>query len=129
MHEFIYCRMCGARNPENNYKCTQCGFELHPPNRPDILVADDNTLGGLIPYKNVCALWSYYLGVFSLLPLLGIAPGIAAVILGCRGITCSRRHPELRGRVHAWVGLVLGSLCAAGNVTAIILVVRLLTEY
>jgi len=33
--------------------------------------AGDNT-GGLIPYKNPKALIAYYLGIFSLFPLLGL---------------------------------------------------------
>ena len=64
--------------------------------------------GGVIPYKNVPALIGYYLGVFSILPLFPI--GIAALVLGILGLRKRRRHPEVKGAVHAWIGIVGGGL-------------------
>src|SRR4051812_47452857 len=76
-----YCPKCGQQNLENNFRCTRCSFILHD-DRPRVVVADDNTMGGLIPYKNAKSLWAYYLGIFSLIPCFGIPIGIAAVTLG-----------------------------------------------
>jgi hypothetical protein len=66
--------------------------------------------GGVIPYKNVPALIAYYLGVFSLIPCLGIPLGIGAVILGIIGLVKYKKTPQVRGVVHAWIGIALGSL-------------------
>lgn len=62
--------------------------------------------GGVIPYKNVPALIGYYLGVFSILPLFPI--GIAALILGIAGLKKRREQPEVKGAVHAWIGIIAG---------------------
>jgi hypothetical protein len=75
----------------------------------DRLPEGDST-GGVIPYKNPKALIAYYCGVFSLIPCLGIAPGIAGVILGIMGLRYRAEHPETKGTAHAWIGIVLGGL-------------------
>lgn len=116
--ESIFCAKCGQKNNENNYKCTACGFILHPEQR----YKTDDSLGGLIPYKNACALWSYYLGVFSLIPCLSIPLGIAALVLGIQGLKHAKRHPESKGKAHAWIGIILGSLCAVVNLIVIALI-------
>ncbi|KPK83568.1 MAG: hypothetical protein AMJ81_07950 [Phycisphaerae bacterium SM23_33] len=64
----------------------------------------------MIPYKNVPALVGYYLGIFSLIPCLGVLLGIAAVVLGILGLRKAGRQPEVKGKVHAWVGIVIGGL-------------------
>jgi hypothetical protein len=71
-------------------------------------VAGDAT-GGMIPYKNPSALTSYYLGLFSLFPAIGLLLGIAAIVLGIRGIKYYKRHPQVRGIVHAWIGICSGT--------------------
>jgi hypothetical protein len=70
----------------------------------------------IIPYKNPPALTSYYLGIFSLfscLPLvgfIGVAMGIAALVLGIKGLKRVRANPECKGTAHAWIGVVLGAI-------------------
>jgi hypothetical protein len=71
-----------------------------------------DSTGGLIPYKNPSALIAYYCGVFSLFPVLGFFLGLAGLILGIRGLRFAKEHPETKGQVHAWIGIVMGSLCA-----------------
>lgn len=66
--------------------------------------------GGLIPYKNGPALLAYYLGLFSLIPGLGSPLGIAAFILGLKGLAKRKREPHVRGTVHAWVGIIMGGI-------------------
>jgi hypothetical protein len=121
MEGIIFCRKCGQKNQENNHKCTQCGFELHAPAPPQYVVTDDNTMGGLIPYKNAPALWAYYLGIFSLIPIVGLPLGLAALVLGIKGEAKARQHPETQGKVHAWVGIVLGGVCALGNILLVLM--------
>ncbi len=74
--DYIFCRQCGTRNAGNNFKCTQCGTVLHLPPQPGYVISDDMSMGGLIPYKNPKALWAYYLGIFSLFPMLGFPLGV-----------------------------------------------------
>ena len=69
-----------------------------------------DTTGGLIPYKNKCALIGYYLGVFSILiPVVG---GIASVVLGIMGLIAKKKNPAVRGTAHAIVAIVLGIVTA-----------------
>ena len=118
----IFCTQCGARNKENNYKCTRCGKILHQA-PVQFAAVEEGTLGGLIPYKNENALFSYYLGVFSLIPLIGGVLGIVAVVMGLKGLKHAKSHPEAGGKVHAWVGIVLGGLCAFVTILLVLLLI------
>jgi len=66
--------------------------------------------GGMIPYKNAPALLAYYLGVFSLVPCLGFFVAVPAVVLGIVGLRNAKRNPVVRGQVHAWIGIIAGSI-------------------
>ena len=79
--------------------------------------------GGLIPYKNPPALTAYYLGVFSLIPLLGCLLGPAALIMGVIGLRKRKKQPQCRGAAHAWTGIVLGGLSTAGHLAVVVLFV------
>jgi hypothetical protein len=78
-------------------------YPVYPP-------ADDNLLNTLIPSHNPNALTSYYLGIFSILPLIGTIMGIIAVILGIKGLKLAKQYPQVRGTTHAWVGIITGIL-------------------
>ncbi|MGO9275047.1 MAG: zinc ribbon domain-containing protein [Terriglobia bacterium] len=122
----MYCPKCGDPNDDNNYRCPRCGTHLHAaPDAPaPITVADDAaTLGGLIPYKNPSALIAYYLGVFSLIPFLGIPLGIAALIYGLKGLKYAREHPESKGKIHAWIGVGVGGFFGFAYLIVALLVV------
>jgi hypothetical protein len=114
----IYCPACGLPNLENNFRCTNCGSELHQPVATAVLVEDP--LLTLIPLKNLPALWAYYLGVFSLIPCFGVFLGIAAIVLGFMGTAHARKHPEARGAIHAWAGILLGLLVLLGHLSVIV---------
>ena len=101
------CPKCRTPNDDNNFKCRNCQEILHPP-APRVVTTADDTLGGMIPSKNGAALGAYYLGIFSVLPFLGIPLGIAALILGVKGLRKAREHPEVKGKIHAWVGIIGG---------------------
>jgi hypothetical protein len=118
----MYCSKCGTLNDDNNYKCVSCGQILHGAEQR-ITVEADTTLGGLIPYKNSPALIAYYLAVFSLIPCVGLILGIPAFILGIRGLGLAKRHPEAKGKAHAWTGVILGGICALLNLAAIVVYV------
>ena len=87
---------------------------IHQAHQP-ITGANTDATGGVIPYKNPLSLVGYYLAVFSLIPILGLALGIAAVILGVLGFRAYQKEPRKRGQVHAWVAIILGSLTSLAN--------------
>ena len=72
---------------------------------------------GIVPYKNPKALIAYYLGVFSIIPGLGIA----AFILGILGLRYAKANPEAKGVVHAWIGIIVGGLFGFGYLVLVIL--------
>ncbi len=114
----IYCVACGTKNSENNFRCTQCGAMLHESSAPAVRMEDP--LLALVPYKNASAVWAYYLGVFALIPCFGCLLAIAAIVMGFLGLGNAARHPEAKGKIHAWVGIILGTLVLCGHVAAIV---------
>jgi hypothetical protein len=80
-------------------------------------------LNVIIPFKNVRALVAYYLGVFSLIPFLGIPLGLAGFTLGILGLKFRRQHPTAGGVVHAWIGIILGGLCGFGYLALVVFVI------
>ena len=61
----------------------------------------------LIPAKNPSALIGYYLGVGSLIPLLGFVLALPALICGIIGVVKSNSNPEVGGKGHAITAIVL----------------------
>jgi len=86
------------------------------PTAPPVTTLPDSGLNKIIPYRNGLALAAYYCGVFALIPILGAVLGWVAFGFGVAGLRAARRNPGIGGKVHAWVGIVLGALCAPGNV-------------
>ncbi len=82
-----------------------------------------------LPYRNQPALFGYYLAVFSLIPCLGLPLGAAAVFLGARGWRAAREHPDVRGKGHALVALVLGGLTLAANLAALLWVLLSISSW
>lgn len=80
----------------------------------------DSGLNKVIPYRNVPALVGYYCAVFALIPFLGIILGLAAFALGIAGLRVARQNPAAGGKVHAWVGIILGGLCGFGYLALLI---------
>jgi hypothetical protein len=78
-------------------------------------VTADSTVGGLIPYKNAQALWAYYLGIFALIPCIGI-PAIvySAQVVGkvqagdIQGAIEASNKAKMRAWISFGVGLVGG---------------------
>jgi len=69
---------------------------------------NSDAIATLIPYKNKCALIGYYLGIVSLLPVIGLPFAIAALILGFLGLKHKNKHPESHGTAHAIVAIIGG---------------------
>lgn len=84
---------------------------------------EGDATGGVIPYKNPTALMSYYCGVFSLIPGLGLILGPIALVLAFLGFRAKSKNPQVKGTGHAIVGMVLGGLVTLGHIVLIILMV------
>ncbi len=63
---------------------------------------------GLFLNKNPQALLAYYIGLLSLLPVLGLGMAPTALILGVKGLKYARQNPIVKGQAHAWIGIVCG---------------------
>lgn len=94
---------------ESPYRVPESHAQLQRPQSADGAGEGDST-GGLIPYKNPQALIAYYLGLFSLFPLLGFFLAVPAFVLGIIGLKNRRRNPAVKGSVHAWIGIVMGAI-------------------
>jgi hypothetical protein len=75
-----------------------------------------------IPYKNPKGLIAYYVGLFSLVPCLGLLLGPAGIILGIMGLRYSKANPQARGAGHAIAGIVLGAVGSLANYGVLLLV-------
>lgn len=95
--------------------------ELPPGYPPHHGPAQGDSTGGLIPYKNPPALIAYYMSIFTLLCCITPVPlGIAPVVLGIIGLQKRARQPEVKGSVHAWIGIVLGGISTIGSLLMLI---------
>jgi hypothetical protein len=72
--------------------------------------SDDGGLATLIPHRNPKALAGYYVGFFSLIPILGLILAPVAIVLCILGIRHGSRNPKVKGTIHAVVGLILAIL-------------------
>ena len=105
----MYCINCGTQNDDSNTTCCKCGHTL------DVIPASGFTkeapiMGGLIP-RNTRALIAYYSGIFSLIPCFALVLGPVAFVAGILGVLFANKHPEAKGKVHAWIGIIIGGIC------------------
>ncbi len=85
------------------------GTPTPPPN------TGSDPLSTLIPYKNSNALASYYLGLFSILPLVGLVLAVVAFVLGIKELKFAAANPAAKGKGHAWTGIITGTLFGLFN--------------
>lgn len=85
-------------------------YQAGETNRQSPAVMTSSGVEGLVPYKNAPALIGYYMGVFSLIPILGLPFSVAAIILGVIGLKKRKEMPSAKGSAHAIVALVLGTI-------------------
>ena len=89
----------------------------HTPEQNPSKPGEGDATGGIIPYKNVPALAAYYIGIVSLLCcFVGLPVGIVAVVLGIMGLQKRARQPEVKGSIHAWIGIICGVLATIGAI-------------
>jgi hypothetical protein len=82
--------------------------------------SEGDVTGGIIPYKNPLALTSYYLGVFGLIPCLGLLLGPVAIVTGVLGLRYRSQNRLARGGLHAVIGLVFGSVVLVIHIAVIV---------
>jgi len=70
----------------------------------------EEAVATVIPYRNPMALAAYYMGIFSIIPLIGIFLGAAAFICGILGLRHASKHEGAHGRAHAVIGIGCGGL-------------------
>ena len=90
--------------------------------RPPDVRRHDDAVSTIIPYKNGMALAGYYVGVFGLIPCVGLILGPLAVIFGIVGLRRVNRDPEIKGTGHAVTAIVLGGIATLLNFGAIIMI-------
>jgi hypothetical protein len=64
----------------------------------------------VIPTRNPPALAGYYCAIFSIIPCAGNLLGPAALVLGILGMKRRRENPNLPGKAHALVAIILGAV-------------------
>jgi hypothetical protein len=103
------CIACGAENPENVAFCGRCSTVIRPPSADTPYAPPPQTAyaGGLIP-RNSPALLSYYLGLFSIFPFLGLPMAIVALVQGPKGLRLAKEQPATGGKMHAGIGIGCG---------------------
>ncbi len=98
------CPVCGEAIAASARKCRFCGEEFGSVKKEE----EGDSTGGLIPYKNAPALIAYYCGLFSIFPCFPL--GWVAFIMGIKGLNKVKKEPQVRGTVHAWIGIIMGGL-------------------
>jgi hypothetical protein len=79
-------------------------------------------LDRLIPAKNGHALLSYYLGLFSIFPCLGLPMGLIAIRSGRLALVAAQSDPSAVGGTHAEVGIGCGLIGFLFNFLLLILI-------
>lgn len=117
------CPKCGETNYATDRQCMSCGASLvgaQPPPPPvpaapmigPPVASSGGAFEAVIPVRNGSALAAYYLGLFSLVPFIGVPMGVVAVVLGIKGLQFGKANPGVHGTVHAWVGIICGGFWA-----------------
>ena len=112
----MHCASCGSLNDHQSQFCFKCGKPLKPVTPPTGKNVPETEVEYVIPFKNMYGLVSYYIGIFSFIPFIGIIFGISAIILGVIGLMKAYKDPRIRGKIHSVVGILCGILFGLGQI-------------
>lgn len=89
----------------------------------------DDVISTIIPVRNSAALIGYYMSVASLIPFVGLFLGPVAIVLGVKGLYAVKATPLVKGTVHAWVAIIMGSIVTLVNLAGIIAILLLSSQH
>ena len=106
----ITCKKCDLVFPENTYRCTSCGEQLHAIQRVQIKgMSEEDALSSFFPKQNIYSFLGYYCGVFSFTPVMGVILTPFAIVLGSMGIYRFKTNKNAKGILHSIGGVALGT--------------------
>lgn len=105
----MFCPNCGNQIPDNTVVCLKCGVPVTNVNvvagNGGISKGDDLLLRLAIPVgRSGIAILAGYLGIFSVVPFVGIL----SLIVGILALRDIRNHPEKHGRGRAYFAIIMG---------------------
>ncbi len=113
--QIVSCPACKQAVSRAATACPHCGHPFYQ-------ATGDEAVATVVPYRNPSALIAYYLGVFSLMPCLGLLLAPFAFVLGILGLRYRKRNPQAHGLAHAWIGIIIGGLSIIGHGAAFALI-------
>lgn len=105
------CHVCQAENLDDAPRCVACNARLRKRERASD-DAPDSPFSPRADAINRPIVTAYYIGVWSMVPLLGLILGPLAFFLAWRGHALGKKHPGYLGGGHAMFTMIL-----AGAVT------------
>jgi hypothetical protein len=103
------CPLCGQQIASEAVDCPHCGSYLGEGGRME--GEAEPALSWLIPIgRSGWAIAAGYLGLVSIVPLIGLPFGVGAVITGILAIRSIQQHCKLTGLGRAWFGIIMGGL-------------------
>jgi uncharacterized membrane protein YvbJ len=90
----MHCAFCGSPNDDQSQFCFKCGKSLKSLQPETGKNVPETEVEYVIPFKNMYGLISYYIGIFSFIPFLGVILGITAIILGVIGLINANKAPR-----------------------------------
>jgi hypothetical protein len=80
---------------------------------------ESDVFGSATPWKNPAAVFAYAVSLAALTPLLGLALGPVAVVLGLIGLVHRRLNPKVHGTNFCVAGIILGTLSTLFNAAGV----------
>ena len=107
-------------------KCKHCGEYLDAEARRAARPVPTAMERMIVPVgRPASAIASGYLGLFGIMPMVGLPFSIGAIITGFVALKTLKNNPELSGAGRAWFGIICGIL---GTLFSLLMIVVLATQ-